>query len=32
MITGNDWQLDDWRDRYRQHVVPAVAKRIAAQE
>ena len=31
VITGNDWQLAAWRDRYRQHVVPAVAKRIASQ-
>lgn len=31
VITGNDWQLPQWRDRYQGHVVPAVAKRIAAQ-
>jgi uncharacterized protein len=31
MITGNDWQLPAWRDRYQGHVVPAVAKRIARQ-
>jgi uncharacterized protein len=31
LITGNDWQLPAWRDRYRGHLVPAVAKRIAAQ-
>ena len=31
LITGDDWQLPAWRDRYRGHVVPAVAKRIAAQ-
>jgi uncharacterized protein len=30
MITGNDWQIPAWRDRYRGHTVPAVAKRIAA--
>jgi len=32
LITGNDWQLPAWRDRYQEHVVPAVAKRIAAQQ
>ena len=31
LITGNDWQLPAWRDRYQGHVVPAVARRIAAQ-
>ena len=32
VITGNDWQIPSWRDRYHGHVVPAVAKRIAAQQ
>jgi uncharacterized protein len=32
LITGNDWQLPAWRDRYQGHVVPAVAKRIAARQ
>jgi uncharacterized protein len=31
VITGNDWKLPAWRDRYQGHVVPAVAKRIAAR-
>ena len=30
VITGNDWQIPQWRDRYQGHVVPAVARRIAA--
>jgi uncharacterized protein len=32
VITGHDWQLPAWRDRYHGHVVPAVAKRIAARQ
>jgi hypothetical protein len=31
VITGNDWQIPQWRDRYQGHVVPAVARRIAAR-
>lgn len=30
VITGNDWQIPQWRDQYQGHVVPAVAKRITA--
>lgn len=30
IITGNDWRLPRWRDRFREHVVPAVARRINA--
>jgi hypothetical protein len=32
VITGNDWQLPAWRDHYEGHLVPAVAKRIAARQ
>ena len=31
VITSNDWQLPRWRDQYQGHVVPAVARHIAAQ-
>ena len=29
-ITGNDWQLPGWALRYRGHVTPAVAARLAS--
>ena len=31
VVTGNDWQIPQWRERYQGHVVPAVAKRMATQ-
>jgi hypothetical protein len=31
VITGNDWQILQWRDQYQGHVVPAVARRITAR-
>jgi hypothetical protein len=31
VITGDDWQIPQWADRYQGHVVPALARRIAAR-
>lgn len=32
VVTGGDWRRPDWRIRFRGHVVPVVAARIAAAE
>jgi uncharacterized protein len=31
VVTGTDWQVPVWADRYQGHVVPAVARLIQAQ-
>ena len=31
VVSGTDWQETAWADRYRGHVVPAVARRIRAR-
>jgi hypothetical protein len=31
VITGTDWQQPEWADRYRGHVVPAIARLISSR-